>query len=64
VPPSLALILFWASVIACAVAHVAIVRSLLRASPRRLREVAWAIGPAFVLAAVLVITWRAMHITG
>jgi threonine/homoserine/homoserine lactone efflux protein len=64
VPPALALILFWASVIVCTVAHVAIVRSLLRASPRRIREVAWAIGPAFVLVAVLVMTWRAIHITG
>jgi len=62
VPHSLGPILFWPSVVACTVAHVAIVRSLLRASPRRIREVAWAIGPAFVLAAVLVMTWRAMHI--
>jgi heme/copper-type cytochrome/quinol oxidase subunit 2 len=64
VPHSLGPILFWGSVVVCTVAHVAIVRSLLRASRRRIREVAWTIGPAIVLAGVLVMTWRAMHISG
>ena len=54
-------LLFWAAVFACVVAHIVIVRSVLRASQRRFRELAWAIVPAIVLAVVFVITWRNMH---
>jgi hypothetical protein len=62
VPPLVAQSLFWAAVFLCIAAHIAIVRSLLRASSRRLSEVAWAVLPAVGLAAVLVVTWRSMHI--
>jgi heme/copper-type cytochrome/quinol oxidase subunit 2 len=68
---------FWVAAVACAVAQVAIVRSVFVARPpadgpagadaprpapaRRGPEVAWAVLPALALAAVLVFTWRAMH---
>jgi heme/copper-type cytochrome/quinol oxidase subunit 2 len=72
---------FWVAAVACVVAQVAIVRSVLvarapadgshaesarvepsrRTAPRRGVEVAWAVVPALALAAVLVLTWRAMH---
>ncbi len=64
---------FWVAAVACAVAQVAIVRSVFvarqpeggdvpRPAPaRRAPEVAWAVVPALALAAVLVLTWRAVH---
>ena len=64
---------FWVAAVACAVAQLAIVRSVFvarapeggdvpRPAPaRRAPEVAWAVLPALGLAAVLVLTWRAMH---
>jgi heme/copper-type cytochrome/quinol oxidase subunit 2 len=70
VPVYHAKLLFWAAALCCLVSHAAILRSVYRASahdgrlvslPRRLMEVAWAVVPALVLAAVLVTTWRGMH---
>ena len=62
---------FWAAVLCCAVAEVAIVRSAVAARPitggaplpplRRTVEVAWAVLPAVALGLVLFWTWRAMH---
>jgi hypothetical protein len=63
VPTLFAQLLFWAAVAASVVAHVVIVRSVLRATPRRFSEVAWATLPAIVLGAVLVMTWRGMHVS-
>jgi hypothetical protein len=58
---SLAAALFWTAAIVCIVAHVGILRSVLRAKPRRALEMAWAVLPAMALAAVLLVTWRRMH---
>jgi hypothetical protein len=55
--------LFWAAVVVCVVAHAAILRSVLRAAPRRVMDVAWAIIPAIGLTAVLLITWRTMLVS-
>jgi heme/copper-type cytochrome/quinol oxidase subunit 2 len=54
----LAKLLFGVAVCVCAIAQVAIVRSVARSVPRRRVEMAWAIIPALLLAAVLVMTWR------
>lgn len=62
VAPLSAQLLFWAAVFASLVAHVVIVRSVLRASARRFTELAWAVLPAIVLAVVFVVTWRNMHV--
>ena len=56
-------LLFWAAVVACLVGHAVIVRSVLRASPRRFTELAWAVAPAIALAVVLVMTWRNLHVS-
>ncbi len=69
--------LFWAAVVCCVVAQVAIFRSIAAtrstsarstgaagSGPSRTRsaaEVAWAVIPAIALAAVLFATWRAIH---
>jgi hypothetical protein len=67
--------IFWVAVACCAIAQVAILRSVLRthaaghlgasattpSSSRRAIEIAWAVIPGFALAAVLVFTWRAMR---
>ncbi|HKW50057.1 MAG TPA: hypothetical protein VJN70_21535 [Gemmatimonadaceae bacterium] len=58
----LAQFLFWAAVFVCLVAHIVIVRSVVRASPRRFTELAWAVVPAIALAVVLVMTWRTLHV--
>jgi hypothetical protein len=50
--------LFWAAVVICGLANLAIVRSVMRSAPRRRREVVWAIIPALLLVAVFVVTWR------
>jgi hypothetical protein len=60
-------VVFAVCVAACVVAHVAILRSVLRARsvaadpgvprPRLLVEVAWALVPAIALAFVLTATW-------
>lgn len=75
-PLSLADAMFWLGVATCAVAQVAIVRSVIRARrapdapgtqdravPRShfAVELAWAIVPALALALLFVATWRAMH---
>ena len=62
-PPAVATTLFWAAVFVCGAAHVAIVASVMRSAPRRRLEIAWAVIPALVLAAVLVMTWRGMHVS-
>lgn len=49
---------FWLAVSICAVANLAIIRSVARSTRHRRMEIAWAIIPAFVLVAVLVMTWR------
>ena len=58
---SLADAAFWAAVASCAVAQVAIVRSVVLAPKRRAIELAWAVLPALGLGAALVMTWRRMH---
>jgi hypothetical protein len=74
--PVLSDAVFWVAVVACAVAQLAILRSVLgtkglvrptpatgaplRAQPRAV-EIAWAVLPALALAAVLALTWRALH---
>ena len=55
--------LFWAAALVCGVAHAAILASVVRSAPRRRLEIAWAVIPALVLAAVLVMTWRRMHVS-
>lgn len=67
---SYAKLFFWIAAACCLVAHVAILRSVLRVgaradapvSPRRrMAEIAWAVVPALVLAAVLLTTWRGIQ---
>jgi hypothetical protein len=53
--------LFWVAAVICVIAHLGILRSVLRAKERRVSEIAWAVLPAFVLAAVLLVTWRSIH---
>jgi len=69
--------IFWIAVASCALAQVAIVRSVLRmrgsaagtahgSSPMLPRtrpaiEIAWVVVPALALALVLARTWRTMH---
>ena len=75
-PSSLADAVFWLGVATCAVAQVAIVRSVIRARrapdapgnpdravprPHFAVELAWAVVPALALVALFVATWRAMH---
>ena len=75
-PSPLATLVFWAAVLCCIVAEVAIVRSTAHARrpvtagdgelallppSRRGAEVAWAVLPALVLAGVLAWTWREMR---
>jgi heme/copper-type cytochrome/quinol oxidase subunit 2 len=50
--------LFWLAVFTCGIAHLAIVRSVARSARHRRMEIAWAIIPALLLAAVFVMTWR------
>lgn len=53
--------MFWAAVASCAVAQVAIVRSVVISPKRRTIELAWAVLPALALGAVLLVTWRRLH---
>ena len=63
--------IFWVAVACCAVAQLAILRSVSTSavaaggertpSSRRLGEIVWAVVPGVVLAVVLVFTWRAIH---
>jgi heme/copper-type cytochrome/quinol oxidase subunit 2 len=70
-------VVFWTSVVLCAVAQVAILRSVLlvRHVPpagapagvppvRRAVETVWAVVPAVALAVLLALTWRAIHPAG
>ena len=52
---------FWAAVVCCAIAQVAIVRSVVVSQRRGVAEVAWAVIPALALGAALVLTWRRLH---
>jgi heme/copper-type cytochrome/quinol oxidase subunit 2 len=61
--PAVATILFWAAALVCGVAHGAIVASIVRSTPRKRLEIAWAVIPALALAAVLAMTWRGMHVS-
>ena len=65
-------VVFWTSVVLCVVAQFGILRSVFapreapppRAGlpvPRRVAEVIWAVVPAVGLAALLLLTWRAIH---
>jgi heme/copper-type cytochrome/quinol oxidase subunit 2 len=72
---SLANVVFWTAAVCCAVAQAALLRSVLTVRPidrpasavgplapvRRGAELLWAVVPALALAAVLFLTWRAMH---
>ncbi len=67
--------LFWAAVVCCVVAQIAIFRSIAAvrsaagrsnaaASPSRAggaADIVWAVAPAIALVAVLFATWRAIH---
>ena len=64
--------IFWLSAICCAVAQLAILRSVIAAPPlaadgssstigRRATDIVWAILPGVALAAVFVVTWRVMN---
>ena len=71
--PQLARVVFWVAVACCVVAQVAIVRAAVRTraegevasggavpQPSRASELGWTLIPAAALAAVLVLTWRAL----
>ena len=62
---------FWIAVLSCTAGQAMILRSTFRArahrapaegvaSPRFAAELAWAVLPAVMLAATLVVTWRAL----
>lgn len=62
--------IFWIAVVCCAIAQLAILRSMLvvparrdgdRPASRRTAEIAWALLPGVALGVVLMYTWRAMH---
>jgi heme/copper-type cytochrome/quinol oxidase subunit 2 len=66
IPHSLSLFIFWLAAVSALVAHVAILRSILRvrrapdrqaAAAPSAREILWAVLPAIALAIVLVVTW-------
>ena len=65
--------IFWIAVACCTVAQLAIIRSAIvsparvaggepTSGARRAAEIAWAVIPGIALAAVLLFTWRAMHV--
>ena len=72
-PEAAADLIFWVALVCCAVAQIAIIRSVFIGTPavatgaerapipRRATELAWALLPAVVLAALFWVTWRAMH---
>ena len=71
-PETAADLMFWIALVCCAVAQIAIIRSVLSVTPatataervpvsRRATEIAWAVLPPLVLAVVFWATWRAMH---
>jgi hypothetical protein len=59
--PQVARSVFWVAVCVCGIAHLAIIRSVLRSAPARRQEIAWAVIPAVLLAAVLVMTWHFVY---
>lgn len=73
-PFSAAGAIFWVAVACCAIAQLAILRSVL-VSPveageqirsslaRRAAEIAWAVLPGVALAVVFTYTWRAIHVS-
>jgi hypothetical protein len=66
---------FWIAVVGCAISQLFILRAVFRTLPprvssdeasslpvpHRLQEIGWAILPAFLLIAVFVGAWRALH---
>jgi heme/copper-type cytochrome/quinol oxidase subunit 2 len=57
-------ILFWLASAVCLVAHVGIVRSVVRSRQsggRWAADATWAVIPALGLAAILVWTWHVLH---
>lgn len=72
-PEATADLIFWIALACCAVAQIAIIRSILLVTPSasttagttprsgRFAEIAWAILPAAMLGVVFWATWRAMH---
>ncbi|MEI6739250.1 MAG: hypothetical protein WCK74_02970 [Gemmatimonadaceae bacterium] len=77
-PGPVADMLFWAAVVACALAQLFIVRAVWRVlppvpapdgadaqvpAPRRAQEMAWALLPALLMALLFVGAWRQMHPT-
>ena len=57
------LILFWLAAAACLVAHVAIVRSVVRSrqSEKWTADMTWAVVPAIGLLAIFLWTWHVLH---
>jgi heme/copper-type cytochrome/quinol oxidase subunit 2 len=71
-PFSIADAIYWTAVACCAIAQLAILRSVLVSPARvgepaatsmahRVIEVAWAVLPGIALAVVFALTWKAMH---
>ena len=71
-PEAAADLIFWIALACCAIAQIAIIRSVLLVKPleprsermptvRRASEIAWAVLPAVMLALVFWATWREMH---
>lgn len=72
-PEAAADLVFWIALACCAVAQIAIIRSVLLATPSaspsadappksgRAAEIAWAVLPGVMLGLVFWATWRAMH---
>jgi heme/copper-type cytochrome/quinol oxidase subunit 2 len=62
------LLIFWICVLLCVVSEFFIIRSAFRSpagtSPNaKTRDILWSIVPAILLAALLLATWRAIHMT-
>jgi heme/copper-type cytochrome/quinol oxidase subunit 2 len=64
-PVNLVDLCFWAAALCCAIAQVAILRSVIisptRAAGARPAEVVWAVVPGIALVFVFIATWRAIH---
>ena len=71
--PLLADAIFWVAVVSCAAAQIGILRSTIasragyasspaRRPATRVEEIVWAVAPAIALVALLVFTWRAVHL--
>lgn len=60
--------IFWIAALLCLVSEIAIIRSAFRspagtAPNARSRDILWSIVPAILLAALLIATWQAIHMT-